>query len=325
MTVSTGAAAGGVRVHSPLALGLQFGGAALVWGASFFFMRVALDGVSWGQIALIRMLLGAATLAVIVVRMRARLPRSARVLGHFLVLGAVGSYIPYTLFAWAEQHVSSGLASIYNACTPIMTVLMVTLAFRVERITRAQLLGVLIGIVGVAVLVQPWAGADGSVAGQLACLGATVCYGFTYAYLRRFVTGTGLGMVETAFLQIGVAAVIALVLAPFLARGAMSLTPGIVLSLLTLGVLGTGLAYLWNLNVMQGLGPTVASTITYVTPVVGVALGAVVLHERLTLTELAGALLVFAGLLCAHGWVPRLAAWLRSRRPAEPAADRGDG
>ncbi|WP_448060909.1 hypothetical protein [Cellulomonas hominis] len=93
MTVSTGAAAGGVRVHSPLALGLQFGGAALVWGASFFFMRVALDGVSWGQIALIRMLLGAATLAVIVVRMRARLPRSARVLGHFLVLGAVGSYI----------------------------------------------------------------------------------------------------------------------------------------------------------------------------------------------------------------------------------------
>ena len=306
---------------SSIRIGLQFAGAALVWGASFFFMKVALTGTSWGQVSVTRLVFGALALAAIVAATRTRLPRSPRVLAHFLVVGVVGSFVPYTLFAWAEQYVSSGLASIYNACTPLLTVLMVTLAFRVEKLRRRQLLGVLVGVVGVLVLVAPWRDvADGAgvsaVSGQLACIGAAVCYGFTYAYLRRFVAPTGVGPLATAFLQIGVAAAIALLCSPWLASDPVSLTPAIVASLAVLGVAGTGLAYLWNMNVLAAWGPTVASTITYVTPVVGVTLGILVLGEALEVTEPIGAALIFAGILLAQRRS-------RAARLAVPPAERG--
>jgi drug/metabolite transporter (DMT)-like permease len=294
----------------------QFVAMGLVWGASFLFMKVALDGTSPVQIVWTRLLLGALVLGAVVLGTRSPLPRTRALWGHFAVLGVVGCAVPFSLFAWAEQHVASGLASIYNATTPLMTALMVTLAFRVERLTRERLAGVAVGLAGVVVISAPWqlagSGSSGEVAGQLACLGAALCYGITFAYLRRFVTPHRVPAVTTAFLQVGFGAVAMLLLTPWVVASPVRATPAVVGSLVVLGAAGTGLAYLWNINVLLRWGPTATSTVTYITPVVGVALGVLVLDERLGWHEPAGAVLVLLGILLAQG---RL-----RRRPAPSSA-----
>jgi drug/metabolite transporter (DMT)-like permease len=277
----------------------------VIWGASFLFMKVALEGVSFGQVAWSRLVLGGLTLGVIVLLSRPRiaggpvLPREPVVWLHFVVIAVTGCVVPHLLFAWAEQYVSSSLASIYNAVTPITTALMVTLAFRVERLGRGQVAGIVIGILGVVVIIGPWqyAALTGDLWGQFACLGAAVCYGFTFGYTRKFLSGRPIAGSTFAFLNIGLAGVIMAVLTPALAWSPVSLTWPIVLSLLALGALGTGVAYIWNINVLRAWGPTNASTVTYVTPVVGVALGVLVLGETFSWHEPVGALLVLFGIL----------------------------
>jgi len=283
----------------PVSIVLQFMGMGLVWGASFLFMKVALDGVTFYQVAWSRLVLGGLTLGLIVLLTRSRMPREPVVYLHFLVIAVTNCVIPHLAFAWAEQYVSSGLASIYNAVTPITTALMVTLAFRVEKLNRGQLLGIAIGIAGVVVIIAPWQhdGFSGNLAGQLACLLAAVCYGFSFGYIRTFLSHRPIPGASFAFLNIGVAGAIMLLLTPVIAWQPVRLDPGIVASLLTLGVLGTGIAYIWHINVLRAWGPTNASTVTYITPVVGVLLGVLVLGETFSANQPLGAVLVLVGIL----------------------------
>ena len=124
--------------------------------------------------------------------------------------------VPFLLFSWAQQHVTSGLASIYNATTPIMTAVMAGLLFRVERLKLVQIAGILVGILGVMVIIAPWQGLDlnQSLLAQFAILGATACYGFSLAYMRKFVSNSGMSALVFSFLNIGIAAAIMAVLTP---------------------------------------------------------------------------------------------------------------
>ncbi|WP_430647241.1 DMT family transporter [Agromyces sp. GXS1127] len=289
---------------------VQFLSAGLVWGASFLFMAVALTGISFTQVAWTRTVLGGLTLGLVVLVARPRvdggpvLPRQPVVWVHFLVIGVLGCVIPFLLFSWAQQSVTSSLASILNATTPIMTAVAATLAFRVERLDASRWLGVLVGIAGVVVVIAPWAAElGGSLAGQLACLGATACYGLMFGYTRRFLSGRPIAQTTFAFLQVGMGAAVMLLLTPILAVGPVALDVPIVASLAVLGILGTGLAYVWNIGVIRDWGPTNASTVTYVTPVVGVALGVLVLGEPMSWNEPLGALVVMLGILLAQGRV----------------------
>ncbi|MDR6610980.1 DMT family transporter [Leifsonia sp. 1010] len=296
---------------------VQFVAMGLVWGASFLFMKVALEGVSFGQVAWARLVFGALTLGIIALIMRARLPREPIVWLHFTVVAVTYCVIPFLLFAWAEQYVSSSLASIYNAVTPITTAILVTAAFRVEKLNRDQVLGVLIGVVGVVVVVGPWAvdALAGSLWGQLACLGAVTCYGFSFGYIRKFISPRAVSATTSAFMNIGLAAVIMILLTPVVAWHPITFSWPVLLSLLALGALGTGVVYIWNMNVLRAWGPTATSGVTYVTPVVGVALGILVLGEHLTWNEPVGAVIVFAGILLTQQRVR-----LFTRRQAELAA-----
>ncbi|KRC47185.1 hypothetical protein ASE16_17805 [Leifsonia sp. Root227] len=293
---------------------LQFIAMGLVWGASFLFMKVGLEGVSFGQVVWARLVFGAITLVVIAIVTRSRLPREPIVWLHFLVVALTYCVIPYLLFAWAEQYVSSSLASIYNAVTPITTAILVTVAFRVEKLNRDQVLGVAIGVLGVVIVVGPWqiAALSGSLWGQLACLGAVTCYGFSFGYIRRFISHRAMPATTIAVMNIGVAAVIMLLLTPVIAWGPITFSWPVLLSLLALGALGTGVVYIWNMNVLRAWGPTATSGVTYVTPVVGVALGILVLGETLSWNEPVGALVVIAGILLTQQRVR-----LFTRRQAE--------
>ncbi|GAA3622123.1 DMT family transporter [Microbacterium awajiense] len=293
---------------SNTAVTVQFALAGLVWGSSFLFMKIALEGLTPGQVAWSRLILGGLTLGVFVLLRREVLPRRPIVWLHMTVLALSFCVVPFLLFSWAQQHVSSGLASIYNATTPIMTAVMAWAVFRVERLKPAQIAGIAVGILGVMVIIAPWKGLDltQSLVAQFAMLGATACYGFSLAYMRRFVSATGMSALTFSFLNIGIAAVIMALLTPAIALTPVELTPWIVLSVLLLGCLGTGVVYIWNQNTVRAWGPTRASTVTYLTPVVGVALGILILGEELTWNEPVGALVVFLGILLAQNRLSRL-------------------
>ncbi len=277
---------------------------ALTWGSSFLFVSVALTGLSPAQVVLGRLVAGALALVAICIITRQRLPRGAAVWGHLFVVGMLLCVIPFLLFAWAQQDISSGLASIYNATTPLMTMLVSLLALREERPTVDRTVGIAVGFVGVLVVLAPWNGVGGGgVLPQLACLGATLSYGTAFVYLRRFVTPRRLGAIPVATVQVGLGAVVMLVLAPFIARDPVSLSAPVVLAVLALGALGTGLAYVWNTEIVAAWGATNASTVTYLTPVVGVVLGVLVLGERIGWNEPVGAVVVIFGIAITQGRV----------------------
>lgn len=278
---------------------------SLVWGASFLFIKVGLDGFSPAQLVLCRILLGAFTLAAIMTATRRRWPREPRVWLHMLVVGAFFCALPFTLFAWAEQYVPSSLASIYNATTPIMTLLFTPLVLRSERLGRSRVIGLIVGIVGVLVLTGPWQligdpALRSSVPAQLACLGATASYGFAGLYLRRFVSGMHYDSITLSSVQLTAASAIVLVLAPFDARGPVTLSVPAVASFAALAVLGTGIAYIWYTRIVRDWGPARASTVTYMAPVVGVVLGVLVLGETVHWYEPLGGLVVIAGIVASQ-------------------------
>jgi drug/metabolite transporter (DMT)-like permease len=293
---------------------------ALTWGSSFFFAKIGLDGLAPQQVATVRTVLGALTLVVVLLVTRRRWPREKRMWGHLLVVAVFLNAVPSSLMAWAEQTVPSGLASIYNATTPITTLLALAVLVPTERLNRRQIAGIVLGIVGVLVLVGPWdVLADpevlASVPGQVALLGMTASYGIGLAWLRRFGVGGGYDPTTVATVQLTLAAALMLVVAPVVARGPVQLDWRIVGAMVALGAVGTGLAYAWNTRLVGAWGAGRASTVTYLTPVVGVALGVLVLGEPLRWNEPVGGLVVLAGIALASGL-------LRARRTVpEPTSD----
>jgi drug/metabolite transporter (DMT)-like permease len=296
----------GGRRFGTRAAGAQFVVLAAAWGASFLFIKAGLQGLSPGQVVLGRLVCGAIALGVMSMVTRQSLPRAPIAWAHLTVVSVLLCVAPFLLFAWAEQHIGSGLASIYNATTPLMTMLVALAALPAERPTRARLAGLLTGFAGVLVVLAPWNGAGGSsLAAQGGCLLATASYGVAFVYLRRFVSPLGLDAVPAATVQVGLGAVVMLVLAPVLATGPVHLSATVVISVLALGAAGTGLAYVWNNNVVTAWGATSASTVTYLTPVVGVLLGVVILREPLGWNEPAGAAIVVTGIAVSQGRLTR--------------------
>jgi len=305
----------------------QFAALALTWGASFLFIAVGLQGLSPAQVVLGRLVAGAVALAGISLATRQKLPTEPRVWAHLGVVAVLLCVAPFLLFAWAEQSIASGLASIYNATTPLMTTLVALVALPQERPGRLRLFGLAAGFLGVLVVLGPWHGAGGgSLAAQTACLLATACYGVGFVYLRRFVSPRGLSSLSVATAQIGLGAVIMLILAPWIATGPVNLSPQVVVSVLVLGMAGTGLAYVWNTNLVAAWGAANASTVTYLTPIVGVSLGVLILAEPVTWNQPVGALIVVAGIAISQGRLDAVGHWQRrvAERRRRAALDAGD-
>jgi drug/metabolite transporter (DMT)-like permease len=283
----------------------QYLALALTWGASFLFVELGLAGLSPVQVVLARLVLGALTLATVTAVTRQRLPREPVVWGHLTVTALLLCVVPFLLFAWAQQSISSGLASIYNATTPLMTTLVALAALPEERPNSARMAALLIGFAGVLVVLAPWRGVgSGALAAQAACLLATACYGAAFVHLRRTIAPRRLPAVPVATVQVGLGAVVLLALAPLVAISPVTLSPEVVLGMLALGGLGTGLAYVWNTNVVSGWGATNAATVTYLTPVVGVALGALVLGETVSWNQPLGAAVVVLGIAVSQDRLP---------------------
>jgi drug/metabolite transporter (DMT)-like permease len=283
----------------------RLGALALIWGASFLFIKVGLEGLSPTQVVLGRLVSGAAVLSVVLAVRRMTLPRSPALWGHLVVLAVFANVLPFSLFAWGETRIDSGLAGILNGATPLITLVLAVVILPEERITKARVVGLLVGFCGVVVIVGPWrAGTlSGELSGQLACLGAAACYGVAFTYTRRFVARSGLPLLVLAAGQLGVAALILLCASPFVATRTVHLHPSVVASVLALGVVGTGLAYVLYYGLIRDEGATTASMVTYLIPIVAVLLGVVVRHEAVHWYVFVGAAIVFVGVAVAEGRV----------------------
>ena len=276
---------------------------AFIWGWSFLFIKVAVRGMTPATVACLRVALGAGVLLVVLRARRTALPpRSERAQWrHFVVLAVTYNAVPFTLLAWAEQHISSALAAVLNASTPLFAALL-TAALLGERLTRAQLAGLLLGFVGVDVAAGVGSGdvTGSSLWGELAVVGVSACYGFGFTYAQRHVAD--IEPVVIAGGQLLVATVILLpVAAVTTAAHGFELTPTRALSIVLLGVVGTGIAYLVNYRSIAELGSTKASVVTYLVPVVAVAVGVVFLNEAFEAGLVVGGALTIVGIAMVHG------------------------
>lgn len=272
---------------------------SLMWGSSFLFMKVGLEGLSPQQIVLARMVFGAAVLVVIVAIRRERLPRSGRIWAHLAALTVVANLVPFFLIAWGEESISSATAGVLNATTPLFTTLIALAALPEERPSSDKALGLVIGFVGVVVLLG--GGGRVELGGYLAVLGASACYGVAFVYMRRVLSPTGLSPVVLSTAQITAGAALMVAVTPVIGRSPVRVDLGIALSMVALGALGTGFAYLLSYSLVRDLGATGASLVTYLIPVAAVTLGVIVLDEQVRWNLPIGGAIVIVGVALAQG------------------------
>jgi drug/metabolite transporter (DMT)-like permease len=279
---------------------------ALLWGSNFLLIKVGIRGVSPVQLTLARLALGAVVLVAFVAARREPMPRTAALWGHLAVAALVANVVPYFLFGWGEQRVASAVAGSLNATTPLFTLAIARATGTERRMGPARMVGLLVGFAGAVVALAPWRTGTFTHlgAGQLACLLASASYGVSYVYMRRFLTGRGFPALALAASQLTAATVLLALTAPLTARQPVTLTAAVTVSVLALGLLGTGAAYVLNYRLIADEGPTPASTVTYLLPVVALTLGIVVLGEAVSWTLFAGTALVLLGIAISEGRLP---------------------
>jgi drug/metabolite transporter (DMT)-like permease len=290
-----------------------------IWGCSFWWIKLGLEMLAPVQVAFVRLAVGAAALAIVAFLTGTRVPRSLSTWRHLLVVALLMNSIPFTLFAVGETHISSILAGIINAMTPLTTLAVILLAFPEEHPTAERVVGLIVGFAGALVVVGIWQGLGANEwTGILACLGAVTGYGIAFPYVRRHLSGlpeSGIGL-ATGQITCGALALLPLAVAAGPLPGPVAAGP--VAAMLGLGALGSGIAFAMNYQVVREAGSSTASTVTYLTPLFAVIVGSVFLSETLSWNQPVGGLLVIAGVAIAQGRVGGLAVAVRRRMGASP-------
>ena len=270
------------------------------WGSSYLFIKIGVDhGLEPFTLIMFRLLIGFCLLATVVAIAREPLPRDPRMYGHLFVMGAINIAIPFSLITFAENlpSIDSSLASVINSAVPLFVIVLAAIFLPGEVITVNRLVGLVVGFVGVTILV----GLDlanlgsSSALGELALIGATISYAAGNVYAKAHVHG--LRPMIPAVMQVFFGLLITGTLA-FATENPLGVawTPESLVSVVWLGLLGSGLAYLAYFRTLQRWGATRTSLVAYLLPIWGIALGALVLSEPITANMILGAGLIIAGI-----------------------------
>lgn len=285
---------------------------ASLWGASFLFMRMGAS--QFGAIPLAGLRVAGASLVLLpLLLLRNELGAARAHWKPLFIVGLTNSAFPFTCFSYAALTLNAGLSSIFNAASPLFAALIAWLWLG-DKLSRPRILGLLIGFVGVFGLAYGKAGlrigSDGdSTVAVVACVAATVAYGFSANFTKRYLTGVP-PMAVAAGSQIGAALLLAIPTA--LLWPAVMPEPIAWLSLAALAVVSTGLAYVIFFRLIAKVGPANAITVTFLVPAFAVAWGALFLGETVTGQMVIGCGVILVGTALATGLVgPRAA---RSRQ-----------
>jgi drug/metabolite transporter (DMT)-like permease len=269
---------------------------ALIWGSSFLFTELSLRFLPFYGVAFWRTFLGGLAMLALVFLLKLQLPKGTQWL-HLWVAGVFMSAIPFSLFSYAQQYTTSSLAAIIGAATPMFTLLAILTIYRTEKVTMVATVGLMVGLIGVAITLGVWEGFgqnDPLAIGALVL--ATISYGIGGPYIRKFVTPMNLSGTSSAAAQVSTSAI---TLLPFYLFSGPLITasPSIesMLSIIALGVLGSGYAYRLYHDVIKDAGSTVASTVTFTNPVVATIWGILLLSEELHWYEPIGGVVVILG------------------------------
>ncbi|MFP5377662.1 MAG: EamA family transporter [Acidimicrobiia bacterium] len=269
---------------------------ALIWGWSFLLIKVALGGMTPATVAFARIALGTVVMLAVLKARRASLPSDRRTWRHFAVMGLAYSAVPFTLLAWGEQHITSALTAVVNATTGLFTALAAAVGLG-ERLRPVQVAGLVLGFGGVAVASGTGTRdlISSSGAGIAAALVASACYGFSFVYAQRHLTTVPPLVAASGQLVTGAVLSAPLAVATSVADG-FSPTWRQLAAVAVLGAVGTGIAYVVNYQSIAAVGPTRASLVTYLVPVVAVTVGVVFLDEAFHLRLVVGGALTIAGI-----------------------------
>jgi len=269
---------------------------ALIWGSSFLWIKLALRGLSPVEVTLARLVLGAGVLFVVVAVRRQALPHGPAVWMHIVIAALFANAAPYLLFALGEQHVASSTAGMLNATTPLWTVVVALAVRHQKNVSLRQGTGLILGFGGALLIFAPWQTVSGfASAGAIACLAAAASYGISYVYMDRYLARRGINPVTLSACQLLAAAALLAIALGVAGAPTPRLDVTVVVSIAILGLLGTGVAYVLNYQIITSEGATVASTVTYLLPVVAIVLGVAVLGEQITLLIIAGIALILMG------------------------------
>jgi drug/metabolite transporter (DMT)-like permease len=269
---------------------------ALIWGSAFLWIKLADRGFSPVEVTLSRLATGAAVLFAVMLVRKDRVPRSLRLWTAIATAALFANAAPYLLFALAEQTVSSSTAGVINATTPLWTTILAVAVRHQASVTRWQAAGLVLGFAGAVLIFSPWRTASELFsAGGLECLAASVSYAVSYIYMDRFLARQGIGAIVLSACQLGVAAVMLAVALIVSGVRTPEVTTEDIAAMAILGIIGTGVAYVLNYQIITSDGATAASMVTYLLPVVAIVLGVLVLSEAITATTLSGIALVLAG------------------------------
>jgi drug/metabolite transporter (DMT)-like permease len=275
---------------------------SLLWGGSFFFAKIAVTELPPLTVALGRVSIAAAILAVLVKATGRHWPRGWPAWRAFATMGLLNNVIPFSLIFWGQTHIASGLAAILNATMPLFTVLVAHLATRDEKLTPARLAGVIIGFAGVIVMLGPdlLSEIGGNVLAQLACLAGAFCYALAGLYGRRFREQPPL---IVAGGQLTASTLILLPIAALIDQPWTLAAPSTaaVAALIGLASVSTALGYIIFFRILASAGATNLSLVTFLIPVSAIALGATFLGETLAPRHLAGIAAIALGLAAIDG------------------------
>jgi drug/metabolite transporter (DMT)-like permease len=289
----------------------------LIWGTSFLFIKICVGSIPLFTFVAGRMLMGGCILYCVLLLQGDKMPPLGRAWTAFAFIGFFNALVPYGLIAWGEQYISSGLAAILNATTPIFTVILAHYLISDERLTASRITGILLGFAGVVVIVWPELGRGTSfdLWGQLAVVGGSLSYAVAIVYARNHLKGmpaikTSIGMLASGFVM--TVPLILLLEDPL----EMQPTPQAWLSWVALGVFGTAVAYLLYYWLVRHAGATYTSLVTFLLPPMGVFWGAVILGERIVWVQAVGALVILFSIMLVNGYLDkpwrRLTSSLRS-------------
>lgn len=274
---------------------------SIIWGASFFFVEIAVERMTPLTIVLYRVGFASFLLLGFVWFTGRKMPKNPGIWGAFLVIGMLNNVIPFSLIAWGQQHIDSSPASILNATTPVFSVILAHFLTKDEPLTQNRLTGVLFGWTGVAVLIgiEALSGVGMKIAGQAAVLGAALLYAFAAIFGRRFKAldpvVVSAGMLTGSF--------IIMIPLAFIMEQPMALDPTPVTwaALFGLSAVSTALAYIIYFHVLSKAGATNILLVTFLIPVSAILLGMMVLGETPGWNVFAGMGLIFMGLIFIDG------------------------
>lgn len=276
---------------------LRFAGIALAWGTSFYLIKISLESFSPIEITFLRSFLGFLTLFTWCKIKRISIPKPSWLWIHLGVLSVLLNSAPSFLFAKAETQLSSTLAGLINATTPAITILLVSVILRTESITRTQVFGLAVSFMGIAILVEVWKGlGESSLSSVLALFTAVSCFAISYPYIRKFLISRNESIEGMITIQLAISSIsllpIYLISDPF----ALEIMTAPLFSILSLGVFASGIAYVWNTQVISFYGSARASSVSYLIPVVALVSGFLFLGENPTSSQLIGGGVILLGI-----------------------------